>query len=75
MLILAIPEDLDELLKNRCLAAIASLGKLGGIVEVAVYLAIMLVVTILRPKYCRTHRASEVVNVVFSIQGCYIRPS
>jgi hypothetical protein len=55
MLILAVPEYLDELLENSCLAAIASLGKLCGIVVVAVDLAIVLIVAILGTEDRGTH--------------------
>lgn len=46
MLILPVSEDLDELLQNRCLAAVASLRKLGGVVVMTVDAAFMFVVAV-----------------------------
>lgn len=54
MLVLAVPEDLDELLQDGCLAAITALRKLGRIVIMAVNIPIVLIVTILGAEYCRT---------------------
>lgn len=55
MLVLAISEDFDELLKDGCLAAIASLSELCRIMVMAINLSIVLIITVLRPKDRRTH--------------------
>ena len=73
MLILPISEDLHELLQNCCLAAVATLCKVRGIVVVTVYLPLVLVVTILSTKDSRAHGAGEMFNVVFSLNSCDIR--
>lgn len=72
MLVLPIPEDLHELLKNRSLASITSLRKLSRVMEVTEDLSVMFVVAVLRAKDSWTHRAGEVVDVVFPIQSCNI---
>jgi hypothetical protein len=46
MLVLPIAKNLHELLKDRCLTAIASLGEFGGVVIVTVYAAFVLVVAV-----------------------------
>lgn len=69
MLILTIAEDLNELLQNCCLTAIAPLRKLCRVMVVAVHLSIVLVVTVLRSKYCWADRACKVVDMVFPIQS------
>ena len=72
VLILAIAENFDELLQDGRVTAVTPLGKLGGIMEMAVDLALMLVVGILRTKNGRAHGAGEMFNVIFAIQGCDI---
>lgn len=69
MLILTVAEYLNELLKNCCLAAVTSLSKLRRVMVMTVDLTIVFVVAVLRSKYGRTHRAGEVVDVVFAIKG------
>ena len=68
MLILAIAENLDELFQNRCLTAIASLGKFGGVVIVAVNTALVLVIAVRCAEDGRTDGTREMLDVVFSIQ-------
>jgi hypothetical protein len=46
MLVLPIAEDFDELLQDRCLAAIAALSELGRVVVVAVDAAFVLIVAV-----------------------------
>ena len=75
MLILAIAENFDELLQDGRVTAVTPLSKLGGIMEMAVDLALMLVVGILRTKNGRTHGAGEMFNVIFAIQCCDIGPT
>lgn len=70
MLILTIAKDFNKLLKNCSLASIAPLSKLCGVVEMAINLAIVLVVAVLCAKYRGTHRTSEVINMVFLVQSC-----
>lgn len=72
MLVLTISEDLDKLLENGCSTTIALLRELCRVVKVAIDLAIMFVVAILRSEHRRTHRACEVVDVVLSVQCCYV---
>lgn len=67
VLVLAVPEYFDELLKDRRVAAIAPLGELRRVVVVAVDVAIVLVVAVRRPKDRRAHGASEVVHVVLAV--------
>lgn len=73
MLILPIAEDFDKLLQNRGMAAMAPLGKLGRIVEVAVHFVFVLVIGVLRTKHCRTHGAGKVFNMVLALQSGDIR--
>lgn len=68
MLVLAVTEDLDKLLKNCRLTSVAALSETGGIVEVAVHIAIVLVVAVLSAKHSRAHAARKVVDVVLAIE-------
>jgi len=68
VLILAIAEDLDKLLENGSLAALAPLGKTGRVVIMAIHLAIVLIVAVLCSKHCGTQRAGKVINVVFPLE-------
>ena len=68
VLVLAISKDLDKLLEDGRLAAIASLRELCRVVVVAVHIAVVLVVTVLRAKDGRTEGTSEMVHVVLPIQ-------
>jgi len=54
VLILAVSEDLDELLEDSCLATITPLCELSRIVIEAIYLAAILVVAIVCGKDDRT---------------------
>lgn len=69
VLILAIAENLDKLLQDGGVTAVASLSKLGGIMEMAVYLALMLVIGILGAEYRGTYGASKMLDVVLAVQG------
>lgn len=69
MLVLAIPEYFHKLLKDCCLASIASLRELRRVVIVTVYLPFMLVVAILRTEDCWAHRTGKMLDVVFPIQS------
>lgn len=51
------------------MAAVASLGKLGRVMVMAVDLAFVFVVGILGTKDSWTYGAGKVFNVVFAIQG------
>jgi len=68
MLVLAISEDLDKLLKNGGLAAVASLGKGCGIMVVTVDIAFVLVIAVLCAKDGRTYRAREMLDVVLALK-------
>jgi hypothetical protein len=67
MLVLAVPEYLDELLQDCSLASIASLCELRRVVVMTVYLTFMLVVAILRTEDSWAHRTGEMLDVVFPI--------
>ena len=67
MLILSVPKYFDELLQYCGLAPITPLRELCRIVIVAIYLALMFVVAVLSAEYCRTDRAGEMFDVVFTI--------
>lgn len=73
VLVLPIADDLDELFEDSRLAAIAFGSELRRIMVMAIDLAVMLVVGVLRPKDGWAYAASEVFNVVFALQRCYIR--
>ncbi len=75
VLVLAVPKDLDKLLEDSSVAAITSLSEMRRVVVVAVDLAIMLVVAVLRTENCRTDRAGEVFNVILSIDSRDVRPT
>ena len=68
MLVLAIAINLNELLQNSCVAAIASLGKLCRVVVVAVNIAVMLVVAILGPEHSRAQTTCKMFHMVFSVE-------
>lgn len=55
MLVLTIAEDLDELLEDGRLAAIAPLRKLGRVVVVAVDAALVLIVAVRCTEHCGTY--------------------
>src|SRR3569833_3137639 len=65
----AVPEDLDKLLEDGGLAAIAPLCELGRIVVVAVYLAVMLVIAVLSTEHGVAEGAGEVVDMIFALEG------
>lgn len=67
VLILSVAVYFHELLEDSCLAAIAALRKLCRVVVVAVNVAVMLIVAILRTKYCGTQGAGKMVDVVFAV--------
>ena len=73
VLVLTIPENLNELLQNRSLASVAALGEFGRIMIVAVDHAVVLVIAISSPKRRRTDRAGKMVNVVFPVKSGHIR--
>lgn len=75
MLVLAVPENLHKLLQDRVLAAVASLCEFGGVMVVAVHVALVLVIAVLSPEDCRTDRAREVLNVVLAIKCGYVGSS
>jgi len=75
MLILTVPEYLNELLQNGSLAAVASLSKLGRIVIVAVHLSFVFVVAILSPKNGWAHGTGEVLDMVLALKRRDVRAS
>jgi hypothetical protein len=74
VLVLAVAEDLDELLEDGGLASIAALGELGRVVVMAVNLAIVLVVAVLGAEYCRAQGACEVVDVILALERGNVGP-
>jgi hypothetical protein len=70
MLVLSISKDLDELFQNRCLAAVAPLGELGGVVVVTVDASFVLVVAVRGAENSRAYGAGKVLNVVFAVERC-----
>ena len=73
VLVLAVAVDLDELLENGRLAAVAALRELGRVVVVAVDVAPVLVVAVLGAKGRRAHGTGEVIDVVLSVDGRHVR--
>lgn len=73
MLVLAISENLDKLLEDGGLAAVAALSKFCGIMKVAVDAAVVLVVAVLSTENGGTDGAGEMFDVVFTVEGCYVR--
>lgn len=69
MLVLTVTKNLDKLLKNCRLTSVTFLGKLGGVVVMAINLSIVLIVAVLGAKDSGTKRACEMVNVIFAFQG------
>lgn len=68
VLVHAIPEYLDELFQNGGLTAIALLRELSGVVIMAVDVAFVLIVRILRAEDGRTDTAREVFDMILAIQ-------
>lgn len=75
MLILAVAEDLDKLLKNCCLTSVTFLRKLGGVVIMAVNLPVVFVVAVLSAEDGGTEGARKMVDVVLPLQCCNVRSS
>lgn len=75
VLVLSVPEDLNELLQYGGLAAVASLSELCRIVIVAVYLSFVFVVAILSSKNGRAHGTGEVLDMVLALQRRNVRAS
>lgn len=67
MLVLAIAENLDKLLEDGRLAAIASLSEFGRVVVMTIYVSLVFVVAVLGAKHGRTYRAGEVLDVIFTL--------
>jgi hypothetical protein len=62
-LVSVISINFDELLEYGTRAANTFGGEASGVVVMAIYITIMLVVRVLRPKECRAERAGEVLHV------------
>lgn len=73
VLILTIAINLNELLENGSLTSIAALSKLRRVVIVAVNLLFVLIIAVLSAKYGWTHRAREVVDMVFVVKRRNVR--
>jgi len=72
MLILTISEDFNKLLQNSVVATMASLGESSGIMVMTIYASIVFVVAVLCAEYCGTRRASEMLDMILTIQSCYV---
>ena len=70
MLILAVPEDLDKLLKYGGLAAVTSLSKGCRVVIMTIDVAFVLIIAVLCSEDCRAYRACKVLDMVFTLQSC-----
>jgi hypothetical protein len=73
MLVLTISKDLDELLQDGGLAAIASLCKLRRIVIMAINFSIVFVIAVLGTKDSGTDGASEMLDMIFAVQRRDVR--
>ena len=62
-----VPVDLHKLLENRTVAAGAFGCESRRVVKVAIDVAVVFIVRVLRTKKCGTERACEVLNVVLFI--------
>jgi hypothetical protein len=69
VLVLTVAEDLDKLFEDGGLTPTAALGELGGVVVVAVNVAIVLVIAILGAEHGRAQGAGKVVNVILTLEG------
>lgn len=69
VLVLSIAIDFNKLLQDGRVATITSFGKLRRVMIMAVHLAIVLVVAVLRPKDGRTDRTRKVLDMVFPVDG------
>jgi len=68
VLILTVPKDFHELLENRCLTSVASLGKLSRVMVMTIYLPLVLVVAVLSSENRGTYGAREMFNMIFPFQ-------
>lgn len=75
MLILPIAEYLDELLENSSVTAVASLRKLCRVMEMAIDLTIMFIITVLGAKDSWAYRTSKMIDMVFLVKCRDIRAS
>lgn len=75
MLIFPVPKDLDKLLEYGRMTAITPLSELCRIVIVAVHLILVFIVAVLSAENRGAYGASEMLNMVFAVQSCDIRPA
>ena len=61
--------DLHKLLQNSAIAASALRGEASRVVIMAIDIAFVLVIRVLRPKERRTHRTGEVVHMELLVCG------
>ena len=66
-LVAHIPVDLDELLENRTIATCALGSEARRVVEVAVDLALVLIVRVVRSEHGRAYGAREVLDVILLV--------
>lgn len=62
-----VPVDLHKLLENRTVAAGAFGCESCRVVEVAINVAVVFVVRVLRAEKCRTERACEMLDVILFV--------
>ena len=72
MLVLSVAENLDKLFEDGGMAAVTPLGELGRVVVVAIDVAIVLVVAVLRAKDGRAEGTGEVLHVVLAVERSYV---
>jgi len=75
MLVDTVAEDFHELLQDGGLTSIALLRELGRVVVMAVHVALVLVVRILRAENGWANAACEMLDVILAIQGGDVRAS
>lgn len=73
MLVVTVAEDLDELLEDGGMTAIASLGELSRVVIVTIDIPFVLIIRVLGTKDGRTDGAGEMFDVVLAIQSGDVR--
>ena len=73
MLVLPVAENLNKLLQDGRLAAVALLGVLSRIVVMAVNITVVFVVAVLGAKYGRAERTCKVIDMILSFQGGDVR--
>ena len=69
MLILAVSINLDKLLENGRVAAVAALSELSGVVKMTIDLSLVFVVGVLSAKHRRAYGTGEMFNVILAVES------